>query len=280
MKEFAFMSNRVLVVESNPHDFERWTNPDYGVGAQLEALGGDGESAVVERIDTPADLFEVATEVKNSEHLPARAVVFSGVQGSDLARNPIDAFWMKDKIEAPADYDERRDPIWVWRGLENRPLSPYGRLIGSRLVQRALPDVDYYPDDGIYENWEQKYTDIFHWAYAGMGFDELRATYGGFLARVNKSLAVTGKDFMALVDTMGEKPYGSTSPIEGADIDLHLAIGLKPLEGIEEPRDYRGYQAVRQIGVVAKLLKGDYPGATSAFDDINFILPRREPVEA
>lgn len=274
------MSNRVLVVESNPRDFEQWTNPEYGVGAQLEALGGDGENAIVERIDTPADLFEVASEVKNSEHLPARAVIFSGVQGSDLSRNPIDAFWMKDKIEAPADYDERRDPIWVWRGLENRTLSPYGRLIGSRLVQRELPDVDYYPDDGIYENWEQKYSDIFHWAYAGMGFDELRPTYGGFLARANKSLAVTGKDFMALVDTVGDHPYGRSEVVEGADIDLRFAIGIAPPEGIEEPRNHRGYTAVRQISVVAKLLKGEYPDATQAFDDIDFILPRREPAEA
>lgn len=274
------MSNRVLVVEASPHEFGHWTNPDYGVGAQLEALGEDGSKAVVERIDTPADLFEVASEVKNSEHLPARAVVFGGVQGTDLARNPMDGFWMTDKIEAPADYDERRDPIWVWRGLENRPLSPYGRLIGSRLVQRALPDVDYYPDDGIYENWEQKYTDIFHWAYAGMGFDELRATYGGFLARVNKSLAVTEQDFMALVDTVGDKPYGRSEVVEGADIDLRFAIGLQPVEGIEEPRNHRSYTTARQIGVVAKLLKGDYPGATPAFDDIDFILPRREPAEA
>lgn len=274
------MSNRVLVVESSPRHFEQWTNPEYGVGAQLEALGGDGESVVVERIDTSTDLFEIASEVKNSKHLPARAVVFSGVKGSDLGRNPIDAFWMKDKIEAPADYDEQNDPIWVWRGLENRPLSPYGRLISSRLVQRALPDVDYSPDEGIYENWERKYTDIFHWTYAGMGFDELRATYGGFLSRVNKSLAVTGKDFMALVDAMGEKPYGRTSPIEGADIDVHLPIGIDVPEGITVPTDYRGYTAVRQISVVAKLLKGDYPGATSVFDDIDFILPRRDPAEA
>lgn len=274
------MSNRVLVVEANPRDFEHWTNPDYGVGAQLEALGEDGSKAVVERIDTPAELFEVASEVKTGDHLPARAVVFGGVQGTDLARSPMDGFWMTDKIEAPADYDERRDPIWVWRGLENRPLSPYGRLIGSRLVQRALPDVDYYPDDGIYKNWEQKYSDIFHWAYAGMGFDELRATYGGFLARVNKSLAVTGQDFMALVDTTSNHPYGRSEVVEGADIDLRSAIGLTPPEGIEELRNHRAYTAVRQISVVAKLLKGEYPNATQEFDDINSVLPRREPAEA
>lgn len=273
------MNNRVLVVETNPREFDHWISPEYGIGAQLEALGEDGNKAVVERIETAADLFEVASDIKNSAHLPARAVVFQGVQGSDLARNPIDAFWMKDMIEAPADYDEERDPIWVWRGLENRPLSPYGRLIGSRLVQRALPDVNYYPGDGEYENWEQKYSDIFHWAYAGMGYDELRATYGGFLARVNKSLAVNGKDFMSLVDTVGDHPYGRSEPVEGADIDLRFAIGIEPLVNVT-PRGHRGYNVVRQIGVVAKLLKGDYPGATQAFDDINFILPRNETNEA
>jgi len=272
------MSDRILVVESNQQDFEDWIHPDYGVGAQLEALGQDGNRAVVERIDSPVDLFEVATEVKVGANLPARALVFAGVYGSELARNPINSFTLRDMIEAPADYDERLDPTWVWRDLEGRPLSPYARLISSRLVRRALPEVDFYPDDGIYENWQEKYSDIFHWAYAGMGFDELRPTYGGFLARVNKSLAVNGDAFMALVDTVGDRPYDRSEVVEGADIDLRFPC-VSPLVDVEVRGGLKGYRAARQIGAVARLLAGDYPNASQEFDDINFILPHREPDE-
>lgn len=274
------MSNRILVVEASPREFEQWTNPEYGVGAQLEALGEDGSKVVIERIGTAADLFEVASEVKNGEHLPARALVLAGVYGSDLARNPIDAFWLRDMIEGPADYDEEHDPIWVHRGDENRSLSPYGRLIGSRLAQRALPEVRFWPFDEEYENYDNL-TDLFHWEYAGMGYDELRPTYGGFLARVNKHLALTGQDFMSLVDTVGNKPYDRSEVIEGADIDLRFVIGVEPLvDATAEARSRVEYRLVRQIGVVAKLLKGDYPDATPVFEDLSSVLPHKEPLPA
>lgn len=267
------MSERVIVVESRPDRFERWTHPEYGLGAQLEALERDASKVEIERIETPADLFEIASEVKNGTQLPARALVFSGVEGTDLAKTPIKPFLIHgDKvIERPADYDDGSDPNWVTRHDERRPLSPYARFISSRLVKRFVPDVSTYTTEEDYDGNE----DLFDWAYAGGGFDAPYPNYGGFLARVNKHLAFTNQDFMALVDTMGEKPYDRPVPIDGADIDLGLPTDIEPLVKVDW-YDYELYQTARQIGAVAKLLSGDYPGADQGFADLSNLLPRKE----
>jgi hypothetical protein len=274
------MSTRVLVVSSDVRSFEHWLSPQHGVAAQLDAMGRESSGVVVERIDTPSELFDVANEIKNSVNLPARALVFSDVTDSELDHNPIDTFWAnKVLINKPPNYERIHDPIWVWRGDENRPLSPYGRFICSRLIKRALPNVSYVHNDKIYKNWEKKYTDLFHWRYAGMGFDELSPTYEGFLRRVNKCLSASGEDFMALVDARGEERIPMDSRVEGTDIDARWPAGIELPQAIQEASRGRFYGVARQINVVATLLNGDYPEAKSEFTKLSSALPRKSTRE-
>ena len=60
------MSNRILVVETSNEQFGHWGDARHGLDAQLAALGVEG-GAEIERIITPADLLEVASEVKNAK---------------------------------------------------------------------------------------------------------------------------------------------------------------------------------------------------------------------
>ncbi len=292
------MSDRLLVVEADPQEFEHWTNPDHGVGATLEALGHDGEQAVVEQVASAADLLEVAKEVKSGKNLPARAIVFGDVEGSDLGQNPVAYSDFRSRIEPPTDYDEREDPIWTWRGDHNRSLTPYARLISSRLVRRAVPDVSFSAPLELIDEEENesgsldKIRDLFHSEYGGGGYDMLIPTYGRFLARVNRHAAVTGQDFMALVDGIGEIPHptdpwadrdanigrGIDEQIEGTDIDIRIPGDIKPIidTTVRSFRRFGSTDIPRQISLAARLLVSEYPHAT--VEDTQLILPTRERV--
>lgn len=287
------MSDRLLIVEADPREFAHWTNPDYGVGATLEALGHDGDQVIVEQISSAAELLEVAKEVKDGGHLPARAVIFKGTRGSDLARNPVAYSDFSRQIELPGDYDEREDPIWTWRGDHNRPLTPYARLISSRLVHRAEPNVSFSAPIELVDGEDGAHpeiADLFHAEYGGGGYDVLEPTYGKFLERVNRYAAAQGEDFMALVDGVGETPHpadplrdrdenvgrGIDVQIEGTDIDVRIPGSIEPvIDASVVSLERFGSDIPRQISLAARLAVGEYPGNTEAGE---LILPVREKV--
>ena len=290
------MSNRVLVVEANLESFEQWHDPQYGLGAHLEALGQDSSQVSLERIGSRDDLLAVAHDVNTSEHLPARALVFEGVNNglgigepeSDLAQDPVDQLSWEPRIEKPADYDRRRDPTWVSKGRSwlangdaSRPLTPYARLISSRLIQRAVPDVRYYvtmiEEDESQSGIAELFEDLSE--FGGTRFGRGRQPdYGEFLARINRHAAITGQDFMSLVDGVGEKRGDDARyQIKGTDIDaIRGEEGMQPLVGGPRLQSYNvgieRINTITQIGLVARMLTGEYPGASS--EDAELVLPR------
>lgn len=268
------MSKRVLVVESYPSDFdEHWNSSEYGLGVQLEAINVDGREATVERVYSAADLLEVASEVKKSKFLPARALVFQSTFGTDINVNSVTQ--RRTQIEQPADYEEGLDPIWALRGNNDTPLALHARLIGSRLIRKAVPDVRFWPGFDI-DTEDPSLSDIFHVIddVGGVGV-AYGPIYGGYLARINKHLSIADQPFMSLVDGMGGVLGTRQKRIEGTDVYASWVPETIPPIDFE----YRGIVAHNmacRIGIVARLIKGEYPGATDR--DTILEIPREQEV--
>ena len=88
--------------------------------------------------------------------------------------------------------------------------------------------------------------------------------FGGFLRRVNRHLMATGRPFMSLVDARRmPAPINGLQAIAGTDIDVRDPAGELQLVTVEDAH-YDEHDTIRQIGVAARLLMGQYPGVTAA----------------
>lgn len=271
-------SERIFVVEAEDNAFDLWKDKENGVAAHVDAMGGDGNKVQIVRLSSASDLVYLAHEIKTSKHLPARALVLADTGwGNDLTHDPYD---QGIGINSPADHDEETDPAFTSRVDQGRPLDPYGRHIASRLVKRVVPNVADTLDASYSWEWpkgkaEQDDTvnanpDLYEWAHGITDSSVPRPRYGGFLARVNTTLALSGEPFMSIADFTNTQSrsilyrhlawtgrgrdyrtdYYSTRPVEGADIvDASAQI-------------FRN----SAMKTVAGLVMGQYPGVVEGMD--------------
>ncbi len=264
------MAERIVIVESDDRAFERWTHPTTGVAAQVENMGGVGSQVEVERISTAADLLELAHEIKTADHLPARALVLGRIAwNSDLTENPYNG--SQNHIADPDDFDEATDPTFAWRGDDGRPLDPYGRFIANRLIQKAIPDVSYRLD--IPASWEwpegrdleaeavHANPDLYTWASGPMDSSHATPKYGGFLARVNQTLALSREPFMSVVD-FTDTQSRSQGHYTGSSLSASgrtMSYDHTPVEGADIVDSMSQMRPETSITQVAHLALGHYP---------------------
>lgn len=280
------MAEKILLVESSDAEFKRWTDPYFGIAAHLAIAGGGLLGGVeIERLTSAADLLEVAREVKTAKHLPARALVFKNTWRTDLGDNPMISSGRY--LDKPADYDRETDPVFAWRGDDGRPLDPYGRFIASRLVKRAVPDVSYEAAD-LLEGAEGKdpeaeaiksNPDLFRWEFGGpMGSELFTPKYGGFLARVNTTLALAQEPFMSIVDMtdVTMRSRGFSQPNYSDMSRSSTSYNWEPVEGADIATYHWEHPSTEAaMAKVADLLMGNYPGAVAGMETP--IIPRKDP---
>jgi hypothetical protein len=264
------VAERVFVVETDERLFGEWKSERHGLPAQLKTLGYDGGEVDVQQITSRQELFEVASAIKDGTELPGRAIVFQNAQNSDLITHEGSTPPLWTPPEKPADYDEDQDLKWVWKG--DNPFSPYGRLLCGRLIAQAVPDVSYSsPTTDSEGGLSDADSALFEYVDAGGGHDEIIPIYGRYLAAINRHAAATGENFMSIVNGSGMFLESSQRQIEGAD--LFAGLWSPFVEPDTLSGRFSSSLSAGRAHVVARLLNGEYPGISTADQELR--IPRQ-----